>query len=71
VSRCCLSRIRMGMALALVGVADAENEPGWSNEDIPSEHAILGLQGVTLLLDSALKTGSDPDRCVRLPRGRP
>jgi glyoxalase family protein len=24
-----------GMALALVGVADAENEPGWSNEDTP------------------------------------
>jgi hypothetical protein len=24
-----------GMALALVGIADAENEPGWSNEDIP------------------------------------
>ena len=24
-----------GMALALVGIADAENEPGWSNGDIP------------------------------------
>jgi len=47
-----------GMALALVGVADAENEPGWSNEDIPSEHAIRGLQGVTLLLDSAQKTSA-------------
>src|SRR5258707_10955898 len=47
-----------GMALALVGVADAENEPGWSNEDIPSEHAIRGLQGVTLLLDSAQKTAA-------------
>ena len=46
------------MALALVGVADAENEPGWSNEDIPSEHAIRGLQGVTLLLDSAQKTAA-------------
>ena len=45
-----------GMALALVGVADAENEPGWSNGDIPSEHAIRGLQGVMLLLDSAQKT---------------
>jgi hypothetical protein len=42
-----------GMALALVGIADAKNESGWSNEDIPSEHAIRGLQGVTLLLDSA------------------
>jgi glyoxalase family protein len=44
-----------GMALALVGVAGAENEPGWSNEDVPSEHAIRGLQGVTLLLDNAQK----------------
>jgi glyoxalase family protein len=47
-----------GMALALVGIADVENEPGWSNEDIPSEHAIRGLQGVTLLLDSAQKTAA-------------
>ena len=46
------------MALALVGIADAENEPGWSNEDIPSEHAIRGFQGVTLLLDSAQKTAA-------------
>src|ERR1700757_4648161 len=47
-----------GMALALVGVADAENEPGWSNGDIPSEHAIRGLQGVTLLLDNPQKTAA-------------
>jgi glyoxalase family protein len=47
-----------GMALALVGIADAENEPGWSNGDIPSEHAIRGLHGVTLLLDSAQKTAA-------------
>jgi len=46
------------MGLALVGIADAENEPGWSNGDIPSEHAIRGLQGVTLLLDSAQKTAA-------------
>jgi glyoxalase family protein len=46
------------MALALVGIADAENEPGWSNGDIPSEHAIRGLHGVTLLLDSAQKTAA-------------
>ena len=49
---------RDGMALALVGIADAENEPGWSNEDIPSEHAIRGLQGVTLLLESSQKTAA-------------
>jgi glyoxalase family protein len=47
-----------GMALALVGIADAENDPGRSNQDIPSEHAIRGLQGVTLLLDSAQKTAA-------------
>ena len=47
-----------GMALALVGIAHAENEPGWSNEGIPSEHAIRGFQGVTLLLDSAQKTAT-------------
>jgi glyoxalase family protein len=47
-----------GMALALVGTADADNEPGWSNGDIPSEHAIRGLQGVTLLLDSVQKTAA-------------
>jgi glyoxalase family protein len=49
---------RDGMALALVGIADAENEPGWSNGDVPSEHAIRGFQGVTLLLDSAQKTAA-------------
>jgi glyoxalase family protein len=47
-----------GMALALVGVAGAENEPGSSNGEIPSEHTIRGLQGVTLLLDSAEKTAA-------------
>jgi glyoxalase family protein len=46
-----------GMALALVGIADAENKPSWSN-DVPSEHAIRGLQGVTLLLESAQKTAA-------------
>jgi glyoxalase family protein len=45
-----------GMALALVGIAGAEKEPGWSNGDIPEEHAIRGFHGVTLLLHSARKT---------------
>jgi glyoxalase family protein len=49
---------RDGMVLALVGIADAEHERGWSNGDIPSEHAIRGLQSVTLLLDSAQKTAA-------------
>lgn len=45
-----------GMALALVGIPGAENEPAWSNGDVPAEHAIRGFQGVTLLLDDATKT---------------
>ena len=47
-----------GMALALVGVPGAENEPGWSNGDVPAEHALRGFHGVTLLLDSAAKTAA-------------
>jgi glyoxalase family protein len=47
-----------GTALALVGIADVENEPSWSSEDVPSEHAIRGFHSVTLLLDSAQKTAA-------------
>jgi glyoxalase family protein len=47
-----------GMSLALVGVPGVEAEVGWSNGDIPTEHAIRGFHGVTLLLDSAEKTGA-------------
>lgn len=47
-----------GMALALVGVPGAESEPGWSNGEVPAEHAIRGFHGVTLLLDSATKTAA-------------
>jgi len=47
-----------GMELALVGIPDAEQEPGWSNGDIPTEHTIRGFQGLTLLLDSAAKTAA-------------
>ncbi len=46
------------MSLALVGVAGAEDETGWSNGDVPAEHAIRGFHGVTLLLESAVKTGA-------------
>jgi len=45
-----------GLALALVGVPGAENEPAWSNGDVPTEHAIRGFHGVMLLLDDATKT---------------
>jgi glyoxalase family protein len=47
-----------GMSLALVGVAGAENEAGWSNGDVPAEHAIRGFHGVTLLLENAAKTAA-------------
>lgn len=47
-----------GMSLALVGVPGAESEAGWSNGDVPAEHAIRGFHSVTLLLDDATKTGA-------------
>jgi glyoxalase family protein len=47
-----------GMSLALVGVMGAESEPGWSNGDVPGEHAIRGFHGVTLLLDDAARTSA-------------
>jgi glyoxalase family protein len=47
-----------GMRFALVGVAGAENEPGYSNGDIPSEHAIRGFHGVTLLVAKADPTAT-------------
>jgi glyoxalase family protein len=46
------------MSLALVGINGAENEPGWSNGDVPAEHAIRGFHGVTLLLEKAEKTSA-------------
>jgi glyoxalase family protein len=45
-----------GMRFALVAVAGAEREPGWSNGDIPAEHAIRGFHGVTLLVGDAAPT---------------
>jgi glyoxalase family protein len=47
-----------GMSLALVGVAGAENEAGWSNGEVPAEHAIRGFHGVTLLLENEAKTSA-------------
>ncbi|MDP4006009.1 ring-cleaving dioxygenase [Methylobacterium sp. NEAU K] len=45
-----------GMMLALVGV-DAD-ESGWPSAEVPAEHAIRGLHGVTLLLDKAEPTAA-------------
>jgi glyoxalase family protein len=47
-----------GTSLALVGVPDAEDAPGWSNGDISAEHAIRGFFGVTLFLADAARTGA-------------
>jgi glyoxalase family protein len=47
-----------GLRLALVGIADGGAERGWSNGDIPAEHAVRGFHGVTLLLDDTAATGA-------------
>ena len=39
-----------GLSLALVGVSDAEGEETWTDGDVPVEHAIRGLHGVTLMI---------------------
>ncbi len=47
-----------GLALALIGVDGAADEPGWSAGDVPAEHAVRGFHGVTLLLRDAAPTGA-------------
>ena len=47
-----------GLMLALVGAAGAEAEPAWHTSDIPTEFAIRGFHGVTLLLEDASPTAS-------------
>lgn len=47
-----------GMSLGLVGIPGAETEPAWAAGDIPVEHAVRGLHGVTLMLDDAAPTGA-------------
>jgi glyoxalase family protein len=47
-----------GLALALVGVDGVAGEPAWSVGDVPAEHAIRGLHGVTLLLRDAGPTAA-------------
>ena len=46
-----------GMVLALVGVDTAEGA-AWSASDVPAEHAIRGLHGVTLLLVEGAATAT-------------
>jgi glyoxalase family protein len=47
-----------GVSLAFVGVAGAEEAPGWSGGAVPPEHAVRGIAGITLLLTTAAPTGA-------------
>jgi glyoxalase family protein len=46
-----------GMSLALVGAPGAESEAGWTDGEIPAEHAIRGFESVTLFSADAANTG--------------
>jgi glyoxalase family protein len=47
-----------GMRMALVAVPGLESETAWAGGDVPAEHAIRGLHGVTLLLEDAAPTAA-------------
>ena len=47
-----------GTRLALVGVPDVDLEPAWKDGGVSSDHAIRGVHGVTLLLESGDTTGA-------------
>ncbi len=47
-----------GTSLALVGIPNAEAEAAWTADGIPAEHAIRGLEGVTLLVENGERTGT-------------
>jgi glyoxalase family protein len=47
-----------GMRLALIGVAGAEQEPAWPMGTIPSDYAIRGFHGVTLLVEQGEPTAA-------------
>ncbi|MBR0681876.1 ring-cleaving dioxygenase [Roseomonas eburnea] len=46
------------MRVALVALPGIESEPGWATADIPAEHAIRGIHGVTLMLEDGARTGA-------------
>ena len=45
-----------GMRLALVAVKGADQIPGWSNGDVPAQHALRGFRGVTLMVGAGEPT---------------
>jgi glyoxalase family protein len=47
-----------GTSLSLVGTANADSEEAWTEGEIPVEHAIRGLEGVTLLVENGEPTGA-------------
>lgn len=47
-----------GTSLSLVGVQNAEAEEAWAAGEIPAEHAVRGLEGVTLLVENGEPTGA-------------
>jgi glyoxalase family protein len=45
-----------GMRLGLVAAKEASEIPGWSNGEVPAEHAVRGFHGVTLMVDAPAAT---------------
>ena len=45
-----------GMRLALVATKNASEIPGWSNGEVPGEHAVRGFHGVTLMAEAPAPT---------------
>lgn len=46
-----------GQKLELVATKEAGKIPGWSNGDVPADHAIRGFHGVTLEVPNPASTG--------------
>jgi len=47
-----------GLSLALAGTKAAAALPGWSNGDVPAEHAIRGFHGITLWVEDPAPTAA-------------
>ncbi|KQT48902.1 diguanylate cyclase [Aureimonas sp. Leaf454] len=47
-----------GTSLALTGVPGIETQPAWGGSEVPADHAIRGLHGVSLLLEDAEPTSA-------------
>jgi glyoxalase family protein len=45
-----------GLRLELIGSAEAARKPGWSNGEVPADHAIRGFFGVTLWVEDPAPT---------------